>query len=120
MKNKVITYKGKDLYLFATTYACNDRLCLGLVDKNDELYCILTINLTEKPLYENEIFINGDVSDELLEKLQENNVFGEITDYCKYNMGTYRAVSVDYDVLRKYDEKGIDKYFSNYIDDMER
>jgi|SRR5574344_2019507 hypothetical protein len=91
-----------DLYLIEGTYNNNKRKYLGLESNEHESYCDITINLDNAPLKENEIYLNGDLSNYTKNKLLETGIFKDTHDDMKYNYGIYKKLEVDYDKLKEY------------------
>ena len=81
----IVKYLGKNLYLECGTYP-NGRVGILLNDEQGELWDDLTINLPDKELDDNCVFINPRIENDLLEKLCETGVF----------LNTYRVEDFDY------------------------
>lgn len=95
---KIINYKGKDLFVELGTYP-NGRLAILLNTSDGELWDDLTINLPNKELKDNEIYINPRIDNKLLDKLCDTGVFlnsNRIDDY------TYRILYVNKNLLQEY------------------
>lgn len=98
---------GYKLYLTSSNYSNNGRIYLGLLwfDENSgdyELWDDLTINLSDFMVEsDNVIFINNDISDYVLEQLEEIGLLTYL-DTMVYNYGRYKKYYLDRDVMREY------------------
>lgn len=114
MKNnnlKFIKYnyfnKEYKLLLELANYYTNNALCINILYYDNDLeswenFTTLTINLDLLKEEENEIFINNDVSNELIEKLEKLKIITLKNDIIHYNMGTYEKAFFNYDIAKKY------------------
>lgn len=112
---KTFNFKNNELFLTVTQYSCNNRLAI-LLETKDDLYCDLTINLTDTfPLDMNQAYIS-DISRTCgLEKaLLDAGIIKEIICKEKYNYGTYDCVSFDMNKLKEYDPVGVDNYYKSF------
>lgn len=101
-------------YLSVARYACNDRLYIGIIDQIDDLISDITVNLTDvKIKSNNQIFLSGDVLDEIKFKLIEKGIISEISDTQKYNMGEYQIAYVNLDILKEYDSSGVEEFLNS-------
>lgn len=107
----LINYCGKDLYLVTGKYIY-DGLYIGLIDKKEEIWCDVTINLAGYILDDNEFFLNGDITNELKEKLFSTKVFQRTKSKVKYNLGTYERVKFKKNLIEDYKYK---KFYIRYI-----
>ena len=62
-------------------------LYLGLLCKDGEPYCDITINLGTPP--KNCIYLSGEVDNALQKRLIENGIIEEIVGFKQYNLGMY-------------------------------
>lgn len=110
-KIKITAYgENYDCYLKIGEYKCNHRLYLGL-NTDEESFNDITINLPEYSLYERDnVFINGDMSTEVKNQLNEYGILAEYLYTVKYNMGKYDCYRVDLEKLKHYDPDGYEKY----------
>lgn len=96
-----------NLYLYKSYYASNGRLYLALdyydeEEKDYQIFDDLTINLNDLMIEnDNIIFTNGDIPEEILEKLEDIGLIAYL-DTVKYNYGTYYKYIVNEDVMNKY------------------
>lgn len=94
----IVNYQNKDLYLNIGEYP-NGRIGILLNDENGELWDDLTVNLPNKKLEKDYIFINPRIDNDLLDKLCETGVFLNLYRIEDYD---YRVVIVNMDALKKY------------------
>ena len=94
----IVNYQNKDLYLNIGEYL-NGRIGILLNDENGELWDDLTVNLPNKELEKDYIFINPRIDNDLLDKLCETGVFLNLYRIEDYD---YRVVIVNMDALKKY------------------
>lgn len=94
----IVNYQNKKLYLELGRYS-NGRLAILLNDANGELWDDLTINLPNKHLEENCIFINPGIQNYLLNKLCKTGVFLNLHRKEDFE---YRILMVNRDLLKKY------------------
>lgn len=122
MKKLIGNYKGDNLYLTIASYQNNNRIYIG-VETEKELYADVTINLSDMmPLDDDYIFVNGDMTKDLRNFLEEKQIIGETFTTIQYNMGRYDMAKVDFDILKEYDPKGFnefEKYNESANKDME-
>ena len=119
MKKSIGNYNGDSLYLTIASYQNNGRIYLA-VETEDELYADITINLSDMMLPDdNYIFVNGDMTRELRDFLEEKGIIGETIETYQYNMGKYDMVQVDFDVLKEYDSYGFKEYEKINSEDIE-
>lgn len=122
MKKLIGNYKGDNLYLTIASYRNNNRIYIG-VETEEELYADVTINLSDMMLLDDDyIFVNGDMTRDLRNFLEEKQIVGEIFTTIQYNMGRYDMAKVDFDILKEYDPKGFnefEKYNESVNKDME-
>lgn len=110
MKKLIGNYKGDNLYLTIASYQNNNRIYI-CVETEEELYADVTINLTDMMLPNNEyIFVNGDMTSDLRNFLEEKQIIGETFTTFQYNMGRYDIAKVDFNILKQYDSKGFKEY----------
>ena len=122
MKKLIGNYKGDNLYLTIASYQNNNRIYIG-VETEEELYADVTINLSDMYLLDDDyIFVNGDMTKDLRNFLEEKNIIGETFTTIQYNMGRYDMAKVDFKILKEYDSKGFkeyEKYNESVNKDME-
>lgn len=122
MKKLIGNYKGDNLYLTIASYQNNNRIYIG-VETEEELYADVTINLSDMYLLDDDyIFVNGDMTKDLRNFLEEKNIIGETFTTIQYNMGRYDMAKVDFNILKEYDLKGFkeyEKYNESVNKDME-
>lgn len=94
----IVNYQNRDLYLELGEYP-NGRIGILLNDENGELWDDLTINLPDKELEDNYIFVNPNIQNDLLDKLCETGAFLNLYRVEDYN---YRVIIVNKDVLKQY------------------
>ena len=115
LERKTFKFKNNDLFLTITQYSNNNRLAI-LCETEDELYCDLTINLSNTfPLNKNEAHISDIAKTCGLEKaLLDAGIIKEVICEEKYNYGTYDFVSFDMNKLKEYDPVGLDNYYKSF------
>ena len=122
MKKLIGNYKGDNLYLTIASYQNNNRIYIG-VETEEELYADVTINLSDMYLLNNDyIFVDGDMTKDLRNFLEEKQIIGETFTTIQYNMGRYDMAKVDFDIIKQYDPKGFsefEKYNESANKDME-
>ena len=74
----IVKYNGKDLFLTISKYSVNDRLYIGLVTKDGELWDDLTINLVDALATDSTIFINDSIQKDLKKKLYQTGQYGKL------------------------------------------
>ena len=73
----------------------------------------MTVNLPAYNLEDNEAFINGDISKDLLRFIRENKL-GKVLPYTvKSGYGRYAAVAFDLEMLAEYDPSGVASFKEN-------
>lgn len=102
--------ENEDLYLRKSRY--RDILAsseyYGLYNSGNELYCNITINLSGMfNLAENEIYINNDISNEMLKNICSNGIFKDTKRKQKYNYGEYKIFKVNKKKIKDYIEEEI-------------
>ena len=119
MKESIGKFKGDNLYLTVASYQNNKRIYVG-VDTEEESYADLTINLTDLMIPDEDyIFVNGDMTRDLRNFLEEKGIISEAIETYQYNMGKYDMVQVNFDLLKKYDPDGFKEFEKNKSDDIE-
>ena len=111
---KTINLYGKKNYLKVYKYAVNNNLCLEVEDKNGNVVQGLSINLIDNIKYD-QIFLCEFLSKETIDKLVKLDIISKPIKKKQYNMGTYDLVNVNFDELKKYDEKGVEEYLKDHI-----
>ena len=113
MKEK---FDGKN-NLFVMEYANNSRLCIVLIDDKDNLVDNITANLSDAPITQhNQIFLNGELSKHIKNKLIAKGIISKPKKIQKYNLGKYEVAYVNFEMLRNYDSKGVDDFLNKHID----
>ena len=115
LTRKTFNFNDNELFLTITKYANNNRLAI-LCETKDELFCDLTINLSNVsfPLNRNEAHISDIAKSCGLEKaLLDAGIIKEVICEEKYNYGTYDFVSFDMKKLKEYDPVGLDDYYNS-------
>lgn len=119
MKESIGNFKGDNLYLTVASYQNNKRIYVG-VDTEEESYANLTINLTDLMIPDEDyIFVNGDMTRDLRNFLEEKGIISESIETYQYNMGKYDMVQVDFDLLKQYDPDGFKDFKETKSKDME-
>ena len=114
MRKKFDTDSNNEYYLNVLRYSCNNRLYIGISNQADDLISDITINLPDvKIKSNNQIFLSGDVLDEIKFKLIEKGIISEISDTQKYNMGEYQIAYVNLDILKEYDSSGVEEFLNS-------
>ena len=100
---KYITYGKEKLYFFLDNYANNGALYIGLCTKDNELYADLTINIPEYLFYAwNEIIINGDISSDLVKKLEKAGILEPTGKLTRSGFGTYKIMEFNFEKAKDY------------------
>jgi len=119
LKESIGNFKGDNLYLTVASYQNNKRIYVG-VDTEEESYADLTINLTDLMIPDEDyIFVNGDMTRDLRNFLEEKGIISESIETYQYNMGKYDMVQVDFDLLKQYDPDGFKDFEKTKSKDME-
>jgi hypothetical protein len=119
LKESIGNFKGDNLYLTVASYQNNKRIYVG-VDTEEESYADLTINLTDLMIPDEDyIFVNGDMTRDLRNFLEEKGIISEPIETYQYNMGKYDMVQVDFDLLKQYDSDGFKDFEKTKSKDME-
>jgi len=109
--NKIIKYnfygQTYNLALQIANYYINNEICINILYYDEDLeswedFDTLTINLNLLKEEENEIFINSDISKDLIKKLEKLKIITLKNDIIHYNMGTYEKAFFNYDIAKKY------------------
>ena len=110
---------GYKYYLGVSTYRNNNRLYIGVFDREDgfreeiDYSRDITINLSDKIIdSKNKVFLCGDLSDESKYKLIEKGIISKPIEQVQYNMGKYDLVEVNLDVLKEYDPEGVEEFLN--------
>lgn len=102
--------------LHVNQYAYDGRLHIGMINYGEdgpEPFADMTINLPAYDLEDNEAFINGDISKDLLRFIRENKL-GKVLPYTvKSGYGRYAAVAFDLEKLAEYDPSGVASFKEN-------
>lgn len=85
----------------------NDRIALEIYNEDDEPYAVVTINLPDASIPENEFsdscgtdvhqehaFINGDLDERFKQWLRDKNIISYPLRTVKYNYGTYELCEI--------------------------
>ncbi len=119
MKKSIGTFDNQELYLIVASYRNNNRIYLAVETEEEGLYADITINLPDMMLPDDDyIFVNGDMTRELRNFLEEQGIIGETLETYQYNMGKYDMAKIDLDLIKKYDPDGFKEYEKN-SDDIE-
>lgn len=111
--NKKIKIGNKKFEIKVAQYTDNDRLYLGLYDKNG-WYNDITINLPNAPeLTNRQIFLSNNLSKEEKEALVNEGVITETMAYAPYNMSSYDVAFVDFNKLLEYDRSATEGFLKN-------
>lgn len=98
----IVKYQGHDLFLDVSNYSVNNRMYIGLVTEDGELWDDITINLADLEVEDNMIFINSNIPRDLKDKLYETGVFLDMFYSQNYNMGSYDVAYVNKELLNDY------------------
>ena len=102
--------------LYVNQYAYGGRLYIGMINYGEdgpEPFADMTVNLPAYDLEDNEAFINGDISKDLLRFIRENKL-GKVLPYTvKSGYGRYAAVAFDLEKLAEYDPTGVASFKAN-------
>lgn len=100
---KTINYGKEKLSLVIGNYECNGNLYVGLLTKDDESYSDITINIVDY-LFEldNEVVINGDISNELVDKLEDLGILIDTYKMAFSGFGRYKVMIFNEEVAKDY------------------
>ena len=111
-------FQGDELYLEVSSYT-NKRIFIGLNTK-EEPYADITINLADMMLPSKHcVFMNGDISNDLRDFLQEKGIITDSLGMYQYNMGRYEMAVVDFGKLKELDPQGFKEYEKYKSNDLE-
>ena len=103
--------------LEVSRYNNNDRLYVGMTSYTSgypELFADITVNIVKYPLNPNEAFINGDISQDVINLIEENEL-GKLLPYTvQSGYGKYNVVAFDLDKLAEFDPEGIAEFKGVY------
>ena len=113
---KTIPFKwahGEEMVSLEVSRYNNNRLYVGMMSYKScypELFADITVNIVEYPLEPNEAFINGDISQDVINLIEENEL-GELLPYTvQSGYGKYNVVAFDLDKLAEFDPEGIAEF----------
>ena len=113
---KTIPFKwahGEEMVSLEVSRYNNNRLYVGMMRYKSgypELFADITVNIVEYPLEINEAFINGDISQDVINLIEENEL-GELLPYTvQSGYGKYNVVAFDLDKLAEFDPEGIAEF----------
>lgn len=119
MQNNIKTIPFKWAYgeevvsLEVSRYNNNDRLYVGMTSYTagyPEPFADITVNIVEYLLNPNEAFINGDIGQDVINLIEENEL-GKLLPYTvQSGYGKYNAVAFDLDKLAEFDPDGIAEF----------
>lgn len=113
MKDKKTLLDGKTIHV--ANYMNNSRLAIHLYNNDGELFDSITINLSDMITpNKDEVFINADLSKDIVNELKKLGIIEESYGYRKYNMGQYEFVKINLDKLYEYDPIGVNNFESEY------
>lgn len=99
---KIINYMGEKLHFELSRYG-NDRLCIEIITANGENFNTLTVNIPSYMLEDkNEIIINGNVSDNFIEKLENLGILTNTHKYAHSGYGVYKVMIFNQDKAKDY------------------
>ena len=93
-----MNYKGVDLYLKKAVYINNERTAFLLIKENGDLWDDLSINLPDEKLEENEIFLNPNLS---LDVIKDLFYSGALTNLF-FDKSGYKKVRVNHKIIDDY------------------
>lgn len=100
---KKIKYGKYNLYLVLGNYTYGKNLYVGIITSSGENYCDLSINI---PTYlfetENEIIINNDISNDLVDKLEELGILTDTYKVAFSGYGRYRVMIFNEEIAKEY------------------
>jgi len=117
---KKIKIADKDYVIKVARYADNDRIYLGLYDKNG--WCNdISVNLSFAPNFSlSQVYLSNDLTKEEKKALIKEGIIEKPTSRIPYNMSSYEVSKVDLEKLLEYDKVGIEDYYMAhgvYLDD---
>ncbi len=117
MERKTIKSRKDDIYLDVCNYENNNRLAiLATKVKNGEYYGDITVNAPEICLLNNEVLLNDDFRNcapSFIKKLRELGIIEESLGYARVNFSELEIVRIDFEKLKEYDPKGLEKALKN-------
>ena len=100
---KAIKYDKENLYLVLGNYSCNNNLYVGLIDKNGEDYCDLTINIPNYLFeFDDEVIISGDITNHLIETLEDLGILVDTYKIAFSGFGRYKVMIFNEEVAKEY------------------
>lgn len=100
---KIINYGKEKLSLVMGNYQCNGNLYIGMITDKGEDFCDLSINIPTYMLEtDNEIIINGDTSNELVEKLEDLGILIDTYKVAFSGFGKYKVMIFNEKVAKDY------------------
>ena len=113
---KTIPFKwahGEEMVSLEVSRYNNNRLYVGMTSYTSgypEPFADITVNIVEYPLNPNEAFINGDISQDVINLIEENEL-GKLLPYTvQSGYGKYNAIAFDLDKLAEFDPEGIAEF----------
>lgn len=110
---KTIKLYDEDCYLSVYNYVDNNRLYLGVSDKNNDIIQDISVNLPEVHASYNQIYLTEPLSKDVVNKLVRLGIISKPIKEIQYNMATAKLVDVNLDKLKDYDNEGVEKYLKN-------
>lgn len=110
---KTIKLYDEDCCLSVYNYVDNNRLYLGVSDKNNDIIQDISVNLPEVHASYNQIYLTEPLSKDVVNKLVRLGIISKPVKEVQYNMATAKLVDVNLDKLKDYDKEGVEKYLKN-------
>ena len=100
---KAIKYKKYNLYFELANYNYGGNLYVGMITNNGESYCDLSVNIPTYMLEtDDEIIINGDTSNELVEKLEDLGILIDTYKIATSGFGRYKVMIFNEEMAKDY------------------
>lgn len=100
---KAIKYDNYNLYFELGTYNYGGALFIGMITEDEESFCDLTINITDYMFeLDNEVIINGDISEELIETLEDLGILIDTYKFAYSGFGKYKVMIFNEEIAKDY------------------
>lgn len=100
---KAIKHNKYNLYFELGNYSYGGNLYVGMITSNGESYCDLSVNIPTYMLEtDDEIIINGDTSNELVEKLEDLGILIDTYKIALSGFGRYKVMIFNEEMAKDY------------------
>lgn len=115
---KILAKKEEEYFLQVSSYKNNNRLCISISDhavddfrEDIDFLLDVTINVSELTIDKiNQVYLSNNIPDEIKNTLFDKGIISRTINTIEYNLDKLQLVEVNLDILREYDEDGVQSF----------